>query len=135
MIRIEKIKAEQTWEIRHQVMWPAKPKEYVQLAEDFNGSHFGLFVDERLTSIVSVFEENGDVQFRKFATLNDQQGKGYGSQLLQFLFDRMERRNCQRIWCNARQDKVGYYRRFGLSETDQQFTKGGIAYVIMEKRF
>ena len=34
MMRIKEIKASDTWQIRHEVMWPNEPFEFVQLAED-----------------------------------------------------------------------------------------------------
>lgn len=114
-------------------MWPHKPIEYVQLDEDRFGKHYGLFVDDELVSIVSLFVENKEAQFRKFATLQSSQGKGYGSQLLKFVFAEVEVQNIKRIWCNARKEKTAFYQRFCMIETQETFSKGGIEYVIMEK--
>ncbi len=114
-------------------MWPDKPQEYVRLEEDQLGKHYGLFWDQTLVSIVSCFEEGGVAQFRKFATLTNQQGTGYGSQLLKYLLEELRRNGIGKVWCNARKYKLEFYRRFGLEPTERTFRKGGIDYVIMEK--
>ncbi|MDO6745060.1 GNAT family N-acetyltransferase [Tenacibaculum soleae] len=73
----------ETLHIRHKVMWPNKSLTYVELPDDKNGKHLGLYVNDTLTSIVSLFTVNNEVQFRKFATLVEFQGLGYGTVLLQ----------------------------------------------------
>lgn len=115
-------------------MWPNQPIEYVQLPDDYEGMHWGLFAQSELVSVISLFDrESGDLQFRKFATRTDQQGKGYGTALLQYVFEWADSQDVQRIWCNARVDKRDFYHRFDMRETDSTFTKSGINYVIMEK--
>lgn len=114
-------------------MWPDMPYDYVKLPEDKLGEHFGLFVDDELVSIVSVFHSTNEAQFRKFATVLEHQGKGYGSTLLSHVLTALESKSLSRIWCNARVDKSDYYERFGLVATNQTYVKGGIHFVIMEK--
>ena len=130
---ITEIKAEDTWDIRHRVMWPNMPFGFVKLDKDSEGIHFGLFKDGKLISIVSLFVENNQAQFRKFATEISEQGKGYGSKLLTFLMKEVESMNLDKVWCNARVDKTEYYKRFGLLKTEKKYTKGGIDFVILEK--
>ena len=122
-----------TWEIRHKVMWPDRPLNYVKLPNDPEGIHYGLFVEKELISIVSVFINEREAQFRKFATLQKYQGSGYGSKLLSFTLSELQQKHVEKIWCNARVEKSAFYERFGLQLTDSTFTKGGIDYVIMEK--
>ncbi|MBD8488847.1 GNAT family N-acetyltransferase [Echinicola sp. CAU 1574] len=133
-IEILHITPEETWDLRNRVMWPDKPVDYVKLEEDQNGLHFGLEVEGSLVSIISVFINSGKAQFRKFATDATQQGMGYGSQLLQFVIEDLIDRGVTSIWCNAREEKTGFYEKFGLRKTDKTFVKGGIDYVIMEKK-
>ena len=45
---IKQISAADTWDLRHRVMWPEQPFEYVQLAEDEAGIHFGLFENKQI---------------------------------------------------------------------------------------
>ena len=132
---IKEVSIDQILPIRQQVMWPDKPIDFVRVPEDENGIHFGLFVEENLISVVSVFIHGREAQFRKFATLEQFQGKGYGSKLLQYIFDFLEEKNISRIWCNARISKAGYYQKFGMTTTVATFEKEGMEYVVMEKIF
>lgn len=78
-IIIKEIVAKETWVLRHRVMWPDENIAYVKLPEDNKGTHYGLFKDSELISVISVFFHNGEAQFRKFATETKEQGFGYGS--------------------------------------------------------
>ena len=133
--KITEINYKQTFSIRHTVMWPNKPLEYIKLPNDKIGKHYGLSVGQKLVSIISLFENRNKVQFRKFATLKEYQGIGYGTALLNYIIALAKEQECHKIWCNARVDKANFYLKFGLQKTTTRFTKEGIAYVIMEKTF
>ena len=126
--------AAETWPIRHKVMWPDKPFDFIKLSGDDQAQHFGLHVDDVVVSVVSIFIQNEKAQFRKLATIIEKQGYGYGTQLLSFVFKKLQDLNIEVVWCNARKDKTQFYHRFGMLQTDQEFTRGGIDYVIMEKK-
>ena len=130
---MKQITSSETLPIRHKVMWPNKPIEYVELPNDENAKHFGLFVNGEVTSIISLFTENNEVQFRKFATLKEFQGLGYGTILLKSIIDLVKKEGIRKLWCNARVEKSKFYERFNLKTTDKKFEKGGIEYVVMEK--
>jgi len=121
--------------IRHEVMWPKKPIDYVRLPNDEKGRHFGLFINKELVSVISLFIENSEAQFRKFATLEKHQGRGYGTILLNEIMTIAEKSKLSKIGCNARVEKSTFYEKFGMKATDKTFEKGGIMYVIMEKVF
>ncbi len=129
---IKEIPPSETWPLRQKVMWPEKPIEFVQLNEDEDGLHYGLFNGENLTAIVSCFETDGVMQFRKLATLTDQQNKGFGTALLNFIISEAKRKGIKRLWCNARSDKKGFYEKFGFTTCPKTFSKAGIAFVVME---
>lgn len=115
-------------------MWPKMSIDFVKLPEDGNGNHFGLFIDEELVSIVSLFQtESGIAQFRKFATKTEQQGKGYGSKLLSFLIEFAKEKGFHTLWCNARLDKTDYYKKFGMFATQETYVKQNIKFVILRK--
>ncbi len=133
-IRVCKIDAEQTWELRHRVMWPNESIDYVKLPKDSEGFHYGLFIGKKLISVVSLFADGKSAQFRKFATETSKQGKGYGSQLLNYILVAIQREKFNRIWCNARVRQVGFYEKFGMNKTDERFTKNGVEFVVMERR-
>ena len=129
---IRQIPYEDTWDIRHKVMWPNEHSSFVKLPEDPKGVHYGLFVENILTSIVSVFITGNEAQFRKFATLDTQQGKGYGTALINYMIDQLAAKGIERVWCNARANKTDFYNRFGMTKTDVTYVKGGIHFVVME---
>jgi predicted GNAT family N-acyltransferase len=133
--KIKQITSEETLVIRHTAMWPDKPLEYVKLPNDDDGRHYGLFLDTTLISVISFFKTKEEAQFRKFATLDTYQSKGYGSILLKEIMNIAERENLTRIWCNARKNKSDFYAKFGMKATDNTFHKGGISYVVMERKF
>jgi len=114
-------------------MWPDRTIDYVKITNDKDGDHFGLFVHNKLVSIISIFIEEDHAQFRKFATVVEDQGKGYGTKLLSYVLNELEKNQLTKIWCNARKEKAFYYERFGMIKTDVTFAKGGIDYVIMKK--
>jgi|TARA_B110000093_G_scaffold134440_1_gene143920 predicted GNAT family N-acyltransferase len=86
-----------------------------------------------MISVISLFVVDKEAQFRKFATLSDYQGKGFGSILLKEIMSIVKQSPINKVWCNARTDKSNYYSKFGMTVTDKSFVKGGIEYVIMEK--
>jgi len=130
---VKEIEAADTWDLRHRVMWPGKSIDYVKLDEDENGVHFGLFNDEQLVSVVSLFISGKEAQFRKFATDINVQGNGYGTELLKHVLLVAQQNKVETVWCNARADKASFYKTFGLAQTGQKFNKGGIDYVMMQK--
>lgn len=133
-MKIKQISAAETWSIRHEVMWPDMPIDFVKLPLDEKGNHFGLYLDKELISVVSLFQsEIGVAQFRKFATKKEKQGKGYGSKLLLHLIDYVQMKEIHTLWCNARVDKIDFYNNFGMHVTKQTFIKENIRFVILKK--
>lgn len=114
-------------------MWPDQSIDFVKLPEDDLGIHYGLFCDATLKSVISLFIDGKSAQFRKFATETGDQGKGYGSKILQHTLNQAVDRGINRLWCNARVDKTGLYEKFGMHTTAQKFEKSGQQYVIMER--
>ncbi len=133
-MEIKSISAEETWSLRHKVMWPNMPFDFVKLPEDPNGNHFGLFVNNELVSVASLFKTGtGIAQFRKFATKTEMQGKGYGSKLLLHLMAFAKENDFHTLWCNARVDKTDFYKKFGMVETEETYMKQNIKFVILRK--
>ncbi|ALJ01608.1 hypothetical protein DC20_20600 [Rufibacter tibetensis] len=134
-MEIRKISAAQTWPLRQQVMWPEKPLTFVQLPDDKAGFHFGLFVNQELVSVISLFIEVNHAQFRKFCTLVPFQGQGYGQKLLQHVLDFAFTHQVSSIWCHARTSACAFYLKAGMQVQGEKFIRSGIAYVRMEKHF
>jgi len=131
-MNIKKIDFQDTWAIRHVVMWPQEEIDYVKLDEDVNGTHFGYFEAGVLVSVISLFIKGETAQFRKFATLIEYQGKGIGSKLLSYTLDYCRNNGIKKVFCNARVEKTDFYSRFGLEETVETFDKNDKIYVVME---
>lgn len=132
MSYIKQIEAKQAWPIRHKVMYPEKEFDGIKLPEDSNGLHFGLFEGDQLISVVSFFLDGKEAQFRKFATLDEKQRAGYGSELLQYLIDYSKSAGIKKLWCNARKSAIGFYKKFGFKETGREFKDGDHEFAIIE---
>lgn len=133
-IKIKQIEAQETYSLRNKVMWPDKPLEFIKLEKDKEGLHFGLLKNSEIISVVSLFIEGTNAQFRKLATKTSEQCHGYGTLLLQHVINYVvNEKGIDNLWCNARVDKTAFYKRFGMTETDKRFTKAGVNYVIMKK--
>ncbi|WP_343707951.1 GNAT family N-acetyltransferase [Flavobacterium sp.] len=134
-MEIKTIKASDTWQIRHEVMWPDQPFEFVKLEEDDLGFHFGVFEGDKLVSIVSCFIEGKEMQFRKLATLEEYQGKGIASYLLKHILEFAKSKDLKKVWCNARSNKKAFYEKFGMKDTFRNFVKAGQEFSAMEVVF
>lgn len=133
MSHIEQIAPELTWRIRWQVLYPNLEFGKAILDNDDEGMHLGLFDQNQLISVVSIFQTESIMQFRKFATLAEYQRQGYGTELLNYLIGIAESEACTRIWCNARKNASEFYTKFGFTETEKTYHKDGHDFVIMEK--
>jgi len=146
-ISVRVIPAQIVWPLRHEVMWPSKPLEYVKIPGDEDAAmsqHYGLFVldEDEPVSVVSLFWESREsqagvdvrvAQFRKFCTRVSNQRRGYGKRLLERLVADARAGGGTSLWCNARVEQAGYYRKIGLGEVPgRAFEKDGQRYVIME---
>jgi GNAT superfamily N-acetyltransferase len=133
-IEIQKVNADDLIEIRHSVLWPDKPREFVKVPEDESGIHFGVYFEGVLVSIISLFGDGQDIRFRKFATLPDFQSKGLGSRLLQHAIAYAQAQGYSRMWCDARTDALGFYERFDFKKFSEPFLKEHIEYYKIERR-
>lgn len=134
-MEIKEIEASETWPLRHKVMWPNKPLDFVVLPNDEEGLHFGLFEKETLVSVVSLFIDGQEGQFRKFATDDYFQGRGYGTKLLNHLIEEAKKLNIKSLKCNARLTAIEFYQRFGMKVASDIVRKNGKDYVMMELDF
>lgn len=133
-MEIKAVPLADVWRMRQTVMYPAESLDFVKLEEDEAGLHLGVYVNGELVSVISLFEDRGRIQFRKFATKTDQQGKGYGTALLQYVMDWARHHNKQSIWCNARLTATAIYKKFGMQATGDAWQKYGLDFIKMEKQ-
>lgn len=125
---IKGINYQETYQLRHEVMWPEENLDYIKLEDDPIGKHYGYFLNGELIVVISVFVNDDTAQIRKFACKTKLQGMGYGSKLLSSVIQQTHVTN---IWLNARIEKAGFYEKFGFVKTDKSFTKKNNAYIIM----
>src|SRR4051812_16373111 len=111
MAVVEQIFPALTWRIRHVVMYPNHPFDFVKLENDFDGIHFGLYLNHELTGVVSLFTHGDEAQFRKLAILQDAQGQGLGTELMKYLIDFCKVQRIKKLWCNARVNAKTFYIR------------------------
>lgn len=132
-IEIRKTSLDEVLPIRHAVLWPDKPFEFVKVEGDDAGIHFGLYQDAQLVTIISLFGEGEILRFRKFATLPEFQNQGLGKQMILFVMDYAKEAGFKRIWCDARADALNFYERVGFEKFSEVFVKEGIDYYKIEK--
>ena len=135
-IIIQAIEAAQTYALRQQVLWPDKPPAFSQLPDDAAGQHFGVFVGEELVAVISLFlNADGEARFRKFATHPAWQGQGVGTALLTHVLTTAQVQGAPAIWCDARQNTLPFYQRFGLRPEGDVFYKENLPYLRLRRVF
>src|ERR1700754_3781104 len=82
---IEQIRPEHTWQLRRDILYPALEKREMEMPEDVDGIHFGLFTDNKLAGVVSLFQNGTSFQFRKLAVDTSFQHKGLGTLLVNYM--------------------------------------------------
>ncbi|GAB4023894.1 GNAT family N-acetyltransferase [Spirosoma koreense] len=127
-IVIRSVEPEQTYPLRHAVLWPDKPYEYVKVDNDAEGYHVGAFLNEEIVAVISLFVNGQEARFRKFAARPDQQRQGIGTQLLNHVIAEARQLGATTLWCDARLDAADFYRRFGMEAVSDVFYKGPIPY-------
>jgi ribosomal protein S18 acetylase RimI-like enzyme len=89
--------------------------------DDVDTLHVGAFRGEELVGIASVMreslpgEDDADTwRVRGMATLPEARGQGYGGALLERCLTHVTDHGGHTVWCNARVDAAGFYRRYGF---------------------
>jgi GNAT superfamily N-acetyltransferase len=141
MYTIKTISPTETFAVRHPVLRPGKPVETCIFDGDTLPTtiHLGIFEGETILGVVSVFEahhaffeEEKQFQLRGMAVLPNQQKKGLGDRLVQAAEEYAREYNGMRMWFNAREIALGFYRKMGYDTTGVAFSIGdiGIHYVM-----
>ena len=144
MIKIQNITSIEAFAVRHPVLRSGKPIESCQFDGDTLPStvHFGLFVDEKLIGVVSVFQNNNgnfncenQFQIRGMAVLPEFQKKGFGELLVKQSEEYVSNKNGTIIWFNARENAVGFYKKIGYEIIGTPFSIAdiGIHYIMNKK--
>ena len=144
MFEIKEISAFETIIVRHPVLRFGKPIESCRFEGDDlpNTMHFGLFYENQLSAVISVFEEKSilffeenQFQIRGMAVLEQHQKKGFGEALLKYCENQIRNNRVEIIWFNARQTAIGFYEKSKYQRVGNGFEIAdiGIHYVLFKK--
>lgn len=129
-----RIRAEDTIDLRHRVMWPDLPRESVILTEDPDALHFGAYLDGVLVGVGSFFPDGKAVRLRKLAVDPEVQGHGIARALLEHAFGILVQQGYTNVWCDARVSALSFYRRLAFELDETVFVKQGLDYVKATRR-
>ena len=131
-LTISKISAEQTYELRHKVLWPDKPRGHCVLEGDETALHFGGSIDGDLISVVSVFPDgHNQMRLRKFAILRKYQGQGVGTAHIKHAIEYLMDMQIDTLWCDARTKAIPFYVKQGFVKEGELFLRSGVSYIRM----
>ncbi|MCP2029901.1 ribosomal protein S18 acetylase RimI-like enzyme [Flavobacterium sp. HSC-32F16] len=127
---IKEIPSKETYPVRQPVLRKDKPIEScIFEGDDIESTHhFGLFNDEKLIGIISLFKqsnlifaEKDQAQIRGMAILENNQKKGFGEALVKHCENYCKSNKTELIWFNARTAAVGFYRKLNYEITGKPF--------------
>jgi ribosomal protein S18 acetylase RimI-like enzyme len=141
--KIKEIRADQTRPLRQIVLRPnQKAEDLVYPGDDsIDCYHAGVFIDEQLVSIATVYPEakkdepsENAWRLRGMATLPEFQGKGLGQLLLENCMEHIRSKGGKTLWCNARIKALEFYRRLGFRTIGDTFDIPDIGlHYVMER--
>ena len=129
-IKVKKITYLDTFPVRSAVLRQGKPIETCFFLGDDaeDTTHFGLFKDNKLIGVASIFkfnneyfEQKNQFQLRGMAVLNEYQGFGFGNIILEEVCKFVETKNADVLWFNARENAVKFYQNFGFCTQGDSF--------------
>ncbi|MDP5202468.1 GNAT family N-acetyltransferase [Flavobacterium sp. DG2-3] len=130
MITIKEISSQETYAVRQPVLRKGKPIESCVFEGDDLASthHFGLFDDENLIGIISLFNKintifaaQNQAQIRGMAVLETHQKKGFGEALVKHCETYCNKNKVDLIWFNARTAAVGFYQKLNYQPLGESF--------------
>ena len=135
LYEIRQISSSETWPLRKKVLRPGTDfKNYSNPQDDLHLSfHLGAFHQTNLIGIASFHEElfaqlpaQFPFRLRGMATDPDYQRKAVGKTLLEESFRLLSQKNCDLLWCNAREVAFLFYQRLGLQTVEPLFDIPGV---------
>lgn len=135
-MKIAPITLEQCLDLRQKVLWPDLPTEALRIPEDDSSTarHYGLFDNGKLISCLSLFvTDTQSWQIKKFATLEEYQSRGYGTQLLQQTLAMIDTAGISQVTLESRRSAVRFYQKSGFQICSDAYTRNGIEFVLMQR--
>ncbi len=143
-MEVKAISAEDTYNIRQEVLRPGYPIDSCHFDGDHDEQtfHLGAFVDGRLVSIASFYfdrsdkiQEENQYRLRGMATLPNFRGLGLSKALLSTGFPLIKQNFCSHVWCNARKSAVGFYESTGFEGIGEYFEIENVGtHLLMAKK-
>lgn len=132
---IKKIKAIDTYPVRHAVLRKGKPLDSCAFLGDDDETtiHLGLFNEEKLIAITSLFKVNStefkepkQYQLRGMAVLEEFRKYGLGTLLINEAEKICIEKNTEVLWFNARESAVPFYLKLNYKTFGTKFEINGI---------
>jgi len=127
---IQKIIAQDTYPVRHQVLRSGKPIESCQFQGDEleTTHHLGYYLNKQIIGVISLFEIDNNhflaqksIQIRGMAVLPSFQKQGIGKVLVSEAEKFSVIQKVDLIWFNARTTAVGFYKKMGYEIVGTEF--------------
>ncbi|MGR9049646.1 GNAT family N-acetyltransferase [Halobacillus faecis] len=142
-MRVQRVKAEQTYNLRHKILRPHQPFEACQYNtdQDDDAFHIGAFSDTELVSVASFYLEShpefqSTIQYRlrAMATAEEFRGRGAGREVVHYAESRLKNLKAELLWCKGRTSVQKYYEKLGFKPYGEVFDYPPIGpHVIMYK--
>ncbi len=139
-ISIRTITSKETHSVRHPVLREGRPIEDCVFANDDDPEtfHLGLFIDNEILAVVTYIKnkypdlKGSQYQLRGMAVLKSYQKRGFGNLLIEKGEDILKQKNVDKVWCNAREIAVNFYKKNGFEIIGKPFVipKIGLHYVM-----
>ena len=140
---IKNISTKETFLVRQPVLRSGKPIESWQFEGDNLKTtlHFGLFIDEKLIGIVSVYSNKNTTfispnqfQIRGMAILPKFQKRGFGKKLVNHCEEFIQNQKGTLIWLNARENAVSFYEKLHYKKIGDPFAIADIGLHYLMKK-
>ncbi|KXK02516.1 MAG: GNAT family N-acetyltransferase [Ignavibacteriaceae bacterium] len=144
MITVKLINLEELLPLRANILRHGKkPKEVIFPGDENQDTfHVGSFLYGELITIGSFYNESYPYEtgygyrLRSMASVPIHRGKGGGRLLLDFGINKLTSMNVLYLWCNARENAVGFYEKMGLKKITTVFEIPGVGrHFVMKIQF
>jgi len=139
---IKIISAGETRNLRQLILRPSQKAEELIFPgdDDEKTVHFGLYYNDRLSGIASLYNETSPIvkndfswRLRGMATTLEVRGMGFGKELMNICIEHIKSENGKIFWCNARTTAEKFYEKFGMKRYGEVFYPEGLgAHIVME---
>jgi ribosomal protein S18 acetylase RimI-like enzyme len=111
--------------LRARILRPGQAQSAASFPDDESSStfHIGVFNEQKLVCVATLVVEKhpyftsykNSFRLRGMATDTEFQGQGAGRLAILFSLQELRQRDCDFLWCNARQLAFSFYERLGFN--------------------